>query len=85
MAVFKSKVTSKGQITIPLAVRQRLGLKRGDEVEFETGGPETLIRPVRSHVESFGKWRGIAKAAFPGGMKDVDAWIRGMRGDWDRD
>jgi len=27
-------ITSKGRITIPLAVRQRLGLKAGDRVEF---------------------------------------------------
>jgi AbrB family looped-hinge helix DNA binding protein len=29
------RVTSKGQVTIPLAVRQRLGIKPGSEVEFE--------------------------------------------------
>lgn len=27
-------VTSKGQVTIPLAVRQKLGLDTGDRVEF---------------------------------------------------
>ena len=29
------RVTSKGQVTIPLAVRQRLGIEPGSEVEFE--------------------------------------------------
>jgi len=29
-----AKVTSKGQITIPVAVRQKLGLKEGDKVMF---------------------------------------------------
>lgn len=29
-----ARVTSKGQITIPKAVRDRLGLRVGDEVEF---------------------------------------------------
>jgi AbrB family looped-hinge helix DNA binding protein len=29
------RVTSKGQVTIPLAVRRRLGIKPGSEVEFE--------------------------------------------------
>ncbi len=28
-------VTSKGQVTIPKPVRDRLGIKRGDAVEFE--------------------------------------------------
>lgn len=30
-----SKITSKGRITIPVAVRKRLGLKLGDLVEFK--------------------------------------------------
>jgi len=29
-----AKITSKGQITIPQTVRQRLGVKPGDKVEF---------------------------------------------------
>ncbi|MFA6955595.1 MAG: AbrB/MazE/SpoVT family DNA-binding domain-containing protein [Thermoanaerobaculia bacterium] len=29
-----AKVTSKGQITIPLEVRERLGLDTGDRVDF---------------------------------------------------
>ena len=30
-------ITSKGQVTIPLEVRERLGLKTGDEINFELG------------------------------------------------
>ena len=29
------RVTSKGQVTIPLAVRQKLGIEPGSEVDFE--------------------------------------------------
>jgi AbrB family looped-hinge helix DNA binding protein len=29
------RVTSKGQVTIPLAVRRRLGIEPGSEVDFE--------------------------------------------------
>ncbi|MGH8544706.1 MAG: AbrB/MazE/SpoVT family DNA-binding domain-containing protein [Gammaproteobacteria bacterium] len=40
-------LTSKGQVTIPLDVRQRLGLDTGDRIEFvELEGGEYAIRPV---------------------------------------
>jgi AbrB family looped-hinge helix DNA binding protein len=29
-----TRLTSKGQVTVPKAVRERLGLRPGDEVEF---------------------------------------------------
>lgn len=44
-------VTSKGQITIPLSVRQRLGVDTGDRVEFvelDDGG--FAIKPAISDV-----------------------------------
>jgi AbrB family looped-hinge helix DNA binding protein len=30
----KTKITTKGQITVPKQVRERLGLRTGDELEF---------------------------------------------------
>jgi antitoxin PrlF len=30
----KTKITSKGQVTVPKQVRERLGLQPGDELEF---------------------------------------------------
>lgn len=30
----KTRLTSKGQVTIPQEVRRRLGLRPGDEIEF---------------------------------------------------
>lgn len=32
--MYKAKVTSKGQITIPAEVREAMGLKPGDRVDF---------------------------------------------------
>ena len=39
-------LTTKGQVTIPKAVRDRLGVKPGDEVTFELGadGRVTVIK-----------------------------------------
>lgn len=33
--VYRARITSKGQITIPAAVREQLGLQTGDEIAFE--------------------------------------------------
>jgi AbrB family looped-hinge helix DNA binding protein len=37
------RLTDKGQVTIPIAVRNQLGLRPGDEVEFVVDGDEVKI------------------------------------------
>lgn len=41
------RLTSKGQITIPQAIREQLGLLAGTEVEFEVDGTAVRIRKSR--------------------------------------
>ena len=52
-------ITSKGQVTIPLSVRDRLGLKSGDQIDFvlESKGRVTL----KSTRVPFETLRGILK------------------------
>lgn len=38
------RITSKGQVTIPQHIRERLGLLPGAEVEFEIDGDEVRLR-----------------------------------------
>jgi AbrB family looped-hinge helix DNA binding protein len=72
----KSRVTSKGQVTIPRQVREKLGLRPGDEIEFvEEHG---VFRIRRYFVESpFDKWVGYLKDLEG---QDVDELIEEMRG-----
>lgn len=42
------RVTSKGQVTIPLAVRRRLGIEPGSEVDFELDGRGARLVRARS-------------------------------------
>jgi AbrB family looped-hinge helix DNA binding protein len=41
------RITSKGQVTIPLAIREKLGLLPNTEVEFEIAGNTVRIRKLR--------------------------------------
>ncbi len=49
-----SRLSSKGQVTIPLEVRTRLGLQPGDRVEFVNEGGKTVILPERKRSIRFG-------------------------------
>jgi AbrB family looped-hinge helix DNA binding protein len=42
-----SSLTSKGQVTIPKALRQQLGLARGSRVSFQLVGDHIEVRPLR--------------------------------------
>jgi AbrB family looped-hinge helix DNA binding protein len=42
------KITSKGQVTIPLEVREKMGLLPDTEVEFVISGNNVLLKKVRS-------------------------------------
>jgi AbrB family looped-hinge helix DNA binding protein len=41
------KVTTKGQVTIPQEIRDRLGIHPGSVVEFELSGDGVLLRKRR--------------------------------------
>lgn len=46
--VGRASVRDKGQITLPQAVRESLGVKNGDEIEFEVvADGEVLMRGLR--------------------------------------
>ena len=47
-----STVTSKGQVTIPIAVRQSLGLETGDKIAFTIEDSQVTVRKTGSVVTS---------------------------------
>jgi len=77
----KSRISSKGQITLPMQVRERLGVGSGDQVEFYFDGERTVVKPVRPEGNPFEKWIGIAKDRVPADFDPI-AWQREIRG-WD--
>jgi AbrB family looped-hinge helix DNA binding protein len=72
-----STVSSKGQVTVPIAVRRRLGLKEGDRVEFAFEEGKAVLRPVRTDGNPFLKWIGALGSGQASGH--AVAWIRDLR------
>ncbi|MDI3281036.1 MAG: AbrB/MazE/SpoVT family DNA-binding domain-containing protein [Bacillota bacterium] len=77
--MYKAKITSKGQVTIPVEVRRKLGLKPGDTVELRES-PAGYV--LQKHVDSspFDRYVGYLKRKADAG---TDALIREMRGEGD--
>ena len=46
MEVITSKITSKGQVTVPKKVRESLGLKEGDSLGYEVNEDNAVIRRI---------------------------------------
>jgi antitoxin PrlF len=72
-----STISSKGQITVPLEIRRRLGLKEGDRVEFVVEGDRTILRPAQPAENPFQKYAG-ALPAFRS-KSELNAWLRSLR------
>lgn len=70
-----SKLTSKGQITIPRKVREQLGISTGDNIQFkEKNGVFTIKKSVKE--SPFDKWVGYLK----GKGDNTDGIIEKIRG-----
>jgi len=75
-----SRISRHGQVTVPKVVRQRLGLRAGDRVEFADVNGTTILRPVRGERNRLEESAGIL-GNFSGGIEEINAWVRNMRDD----
>jgi len=62
----QAKVTFKGQITIPKAVREALDIREGDSVTFQLDGNQAVLKPLKKKplVDFFGAFP--TKRPYPG-------------------
>jgi len=76
----RARLTSQGQITVPKAVREALGARPGDEIEFVPRGDDLVVE-VR-HRRSVLDFAGVAANAaprVPGTAAELDELVaRGM-------
>ena len=52
-----AKVTSKGQVTVPKAVRDALGIKEGDELIFRVQGNRAILARTPDFLDLAGSIR----------------------------
>ncbi len=76
-------VTSKGQITLPKEVREHLGLKRGDRVDFSIDPQgDVHVRAAKRHIgELFGFSKRPGAEALP--LEEFNETIARSRADDD--
>jgi AbrB family looped-hinge helix DNA binding protein len=75
------KISARGQITIPYAIRAKMNLKSGDTVAFveEDGKVYVLNTSLLALQTMQQKMRGMAESAGFNTPDDVAAYIRNMR------
>lgn len=70
--MLESTITSRGQTTVPKAVREALALKAGDRVRYTIEGSVVRIRPLRP----ISRLRGIVQHQGPPlSLEDMDRAI----------
>ena len=65
-------MTSKGQVTIPKAVRQQLGLTQGTRLAFVVEGDHAVLRPAMPRRAAPTSGFGMIKVQGPGVPADFD-------------
>lgn len=86
------KLTSKCQVTVPLAVREKLGLFPGSEVEFVVDGKSAKLVKAKKKKGTMSRGERIVARAIGKGTVNRDlstdqimAWTRGWgEDDFDR-
>ena len=75
------RVSTKGQVVIPLEVRRRLGIRPGDNLVIVSGEDEAILMKARRYAE---RLRGMGKGLYGRNREEIDAYVRGERQAWHR-
>ena len=72
------RLTSRGRVTVPKPVRERLGLKHGRRLEFVVESGRILVCRAPRGTNPFPKFADRL-GTFRGGKKGIIAWLRELR------
>ena len=70
--MFESSITTKGQTTLPKAVRESLAVKAGDRIRYVIVEEGVLVMPVRPTSRLFGSLKYDGQ---PVSLEDMDRGI----------
>ena len=76
----KTTISSKNQITLPARLLREIGLKPGDQLAVEWDGLRLILHPRPKDWVSY--TAGSMPDYYGKTKKDVDAYIREVRGSW---
>jgi AbrB family looped-hinge helix DNA binding protein len=77
MVLARSKITAQGQISVPAAVRQKLGVGPGSVLEWEEEGDKLVLRRAGTYT-----FEDIRRKLFPNGpprrlsVEEMDEAVR---------
>lgn len=76
-----AKVTSKGQITIPIAIRNALGIREGDKILFMEEGDKVILTNASTNAlqKAQGAFRGAAEELGVKNEQDVIKLVKEIR------
>jgi antitoxin PrlF len=72
----KTTVSEKGQITIPKAVREKLGIRAGTVLDISAVNGQVVARKQES-ADPLSRWRGKGRLPLGGSVDDYLKVVRG--------
>lgn len=76
MEGISAKVTTKGQVTLPKEVRDRMGIEVGDEIDFQEKRGFYILRK-KAKPSPFDKWMGYLRQKKGERPDDIVEALRG--------
>lgn len=74
--MLSSSVTTKGQVTIPVELREKLGIKPGDRVGFVAEGDRVILQRQETAIETL---FGVVKSAKGATLEQMEEAIAAGR------
>ncbi|MEY8517011.1 AbrB/MazE/SpoVT family DNA-binding domain-containing protein [Lachnospiraceae bacterium 29-84] len=76
-----AKVTSKGQVTIPIAIRNALGIREGDKILFMEEGDRVIITNASTSalLKAQEAFRGVAEELGIKNEQDIIKLVKEIR------